>query len=242
MMKLFIILLSSLSFNLGCSNAQTEMKDKKINTDTLQRPAGMTQQAALLNFGSDDEPIMVWADYVGTFKNDGKEYSHIHGVHYHYVKADKSDTVYYENMDLRNGVRKFDFTNYSILNYPGEATIKVSNSKDSFLLFSVLESTEFDRIHRGIKFTNMPTIEKRNGALMHDVELEFNLKEIGNGIFEMTLNDGTKIKYRISSGCKVKKPLCSFLNRQDGKVYFVDADCYLELVNKDDVQKFQGLR
>lgn len=241
-MKFFVILLSSLSFNLGCSNAQTEMKDKKINTDTLQRPAGMTQQAALLNFGSDDEPIMVWADYIGTFKNDGKEYSHIHGVRYHYVKADKNDTVYYENMELRNGTKQFAFTNYSILNYPGEAAIKVSNGKDDVLLFNVIESDEFVREHRGIIFKRIPTIALNNGNNTADVELEFNLKEIGNGVFEMALNDGSKIKYRMSPGCKVKMILCSFLNREDGRVYFVDAVCYLELVNKDDVKKFQGLR
>jgi hypothetical protein len=242
MMKLFVILLSSLSFSFGCSNAQTEMKDKKISTDTLQRPVGMTQQAALLNFGSEEEPIMVWADYVGTFKNNGKEYSHIHGVRYYYVKADKNDTIYYENIELRSRTKQFDFNNSSILNYPGEATIKVSNGKDTVLLFSVIESDEFAREHRGIVFKRIPTIALNNGNNTADVELEFNLKEIGNGIFEMALNDGSKIKYRMSSGCNAKETLCSFLNRQDGRVYFVDMDCYLELVNKEDAQKFQGIR
>lgn len=241
-MKLFLILLSSLSFSFGCSNAQTEMKDKKINTDTLQRPAGMTQQAVLLNFGSEEEPIMVWAEYAGTFKNDGKEYSHIHGVRYHYVKADKNDTIYYENMELRSRVKQFDFKKCSILNYPGEATIKVSNGKEDLLLFNVIESDEFAREHRSTIFKRIPTIALNNGNNTADVELEFNLKQIGNGIFEMTLNDGSKIKYQMSAECKIKNPLCSFLNRQDGRVYFVDTDCYLELVNKEDVQKFQGLR
>jgi hypothetical protein len=241
-MKLFFILLSSLSFNLGCSNAQIEMQDKKISTDTLQRPAGMTQQAVLLNFGSEDEPIMVWADYAGNFKNNGNEYSHIHGVWYYYVKADKNDTVYYENMELRSRAKQFDFKKCSILNYPGEATIKVSNGKEDVLLFNVIESDEFAREHRGIVFKRIPTIALNNGNNTADVELEFNLKEIGNGTFEMTLNDSSKIKYQMSADCKVKNPLCSFLNRQDGRIYFVDRDCYLELVNKDDVKKFQGLR
>jgi len=241
-MKYFVILLSSLSFNIGCSNAQTELKDRKVNTDTLLRPAGMTQQAALLNFGSLDEPITVWADYIGFFRNDGKKYSHIHGVRYHYVKADKSDTVYYENMELHNGVRQFDLKTYSILNYPGEATIQMGNGKDTILLFHVIESDEFEREHRGIVFKRIPTIASDNGHNTADVELEFNLREIGNGVYEMTLNDGSKIKYRMSLGCKVEKPLCSFLNRHDGRVYFIDVDCYLELIDQADAQKLQGMR
>ncbi len=241
-MKLFVILLSLLSFNLGCINAQTEMNVKKTNSDTLQRPVGMTKQATLLNFGSEDELIMVWADYVGTFENDGNIYSHIHGVQYYYVEADKTDTVYYENMDLRNGVKKFDFKNFVILNYPGEATIQISNGKDSILLFHVIESDEFAREHRGTVFKRIPTISFNSGSNIADVELEINIKESGNGIFEMTLNSGSKIKYQMSSGCKVRKPLFSFLNRQDGRLYFVGTDCYLELVNKKDAQKFQELR
>ncbi len=92
----------------------------------------MTQHATLLNYGSDVEPIMVWADYIGSLSKKGKVYSHIHGVQYFYEKAGKKDTVYYENIGLRNNTKSFDFKNCSILNYPGDATIQVSNKKIAY--------------------------------------------------------------------------------------------------------------
>lgn len=119
---LFLVLIS-LPFLPGCSNGRTAKKDEKISKDTFIRPAGMTQQAVLLNFGSDDDSIMVWADYIGVFKHGDIKYAHIYGVRYYYVQANQNDTLYYENMELRSGAKQFDFKNYSILNYPGDATI-----------------------------------------------------------------------------------------------------------------------
>lgn len=241
-MKFLFIILSSILFSISCSNAQTEIRDKKMSKDTSQRPTGMTHQAVLLNFGSEDEPIMVWADYAGNFRKDGKKYSHIYAVRYYYVKAEMNDTLYYENMGLRNRSNQFDFKNSTILNYPGEATIKVSKGVNEVLLFNAIESDDFAREHRGIVFKRMPTISLNNGNYVGDVELEFSLNDIGNRFFEMTLNDGSRVKYKLSGECKEKNPLCSFLNRQDGRIYFVDRDCYLELVNNGDKRIFQGLR
>ena len=31
-----------------------------------------------------------------------------------------------------------------------------------------------------------------------------------------------------------------FINSDDGRKYFIDKDCYLELVNKNDLIKIQG--
>ncbi len=240
-MKLFFILLYSLSVNLSCWNTPAKMENKNIN-DTLQKPAYMTGHAALLNYGSDDEPIMVWADYIGLLSKEGKVYSHIHGIQYFYVKAAVRDTFYYENLDLRNNIQVFDFKDFRILNYPGEATVQISNKKDSLLLFAVLESDEFSRTHKGVEFKRMPTIALNNNRYMADVQMEFNLKKVKEGRYELTLSDTSKVQYKACSNCNITNQEISFLNRQDGRIYFVKQDYYLELVNKEDVKKFQGLR
>ncbi len=235
------MLLSSLSFNLGCTNVQTDMKDK-INADTLRRPTSITDKAVLLNFGSEEEPILVWADYTGPLSQEGKVYSHIHGVQYFYVKTEQRDTFYYENMELRNHTIEFDFKNCIILNYPGEATIQISNKKNSLLLFHVLESNEFAREHKGIEFKRMPTIALDDDRFLADVDMEFNLKKVKEGRYDLTLSDTFKVEYKACSNCNITNQKISFLNRQDGRIYFVEKDCYLELVNKDNAKIFQGLR
>lgn len=145
-------------------------------------------------------------------------------------------------MELRNRSMKFDFKNRSILNYPGKATIQISNKKDSLLLFHVLESDEFAREHKEIEFKRMPTIALDNNRYLADDDMEFNLKKLKDGKYELTLSDTSKVEYKACSNCNITNQEISFLNRQDGRIYFVDQDYYLELVNKDDVKLFQGLR
>jgi hypothetical protein len=241
-MKLLIIILYAVSFDNGCFSPSAKMNEKIFN-DTLQRPAYMTENATLLNYGSDEDSIMVWADYMGCLTIKEKVYSHIHGVQYYYVKAGRRDTTYYESLELRSGVKKIDFKNVRVLKQSiGGANVGLFDGKDSLWLFHVLQSDEFNREHKGIHFTNMPTIELRNNEYMADVELEFNLKKLKEGKYELTLSDTSKVQYEACLNCNITNQKISFLNRQDGKIYFVDGNYYLELVNKDDVKRFQGLR
>lgn len=241
-MKLFFILPYLLSIiNLGCFSTSEKIEDKSKN-DTLQRPAYMTENATLLSYADEVDPILVWADYIGPFSKNGKSYSHIQGVQFFYVNVKKVDTIYYENMELRSGAKLFEFKNWRILENSNEAMIQTSNGKDSLLLFSVLQSDEFNRMHKGMEFTNMPTITLENNRYLADVDLEFKLNKVSGDNYELILSDSSRVQYKACSTCKISVQKISFLNRQNGRIYLVDKGNYLDLVNKDDAKIFQGLR
>ena len=72
---------------IGCINNVDGNHKLSFNgvKDSLQIPTGMSKNATLLNLGSDVEPILAWADYIGMLHKEGISYSHIHGVRYCYV-------------------------------------------------------------------------------------------------------------------------------------------------------------
>lgn len=239
-MKSLLILAAYLSINLGCINSNSNQNEPIIR-DTLQRPPQFSEKASLLNYGSDVEQIPVWAEYLGPLTIDGKTYSHIPGIKYFWVKANKADTMYYENLDLRTGKKEFGFKNCKISDSSGGgANVQLLNAKESIWLFYVLETNEFNREYKGIEFKNMPAIRTHpvNGIVSADL-IEFNLTRKSNTDYVLTVTDGSKLLYRLSSTCKEEPTMTSFLNRQDGRIYFINRDCYLELVNKEDIEKLK---
>jgi hypothetical protein len=244
-MKLVILILSSLSFNFSCFNTPVKMNDKK-NNDTLQRPAYMTQQATLLNYGSDVEPIMVWADYIGTLSKEGKKYPHIHGVQYYYVKADKRDTAYYENVELRSGAKKINFKNVKILEQPiGGANIGFFDGKDSLWLFYVIENDEFKAEHKGVEYRRPPTIYlDKFKEYVSDDDIRVNIKSDGNDKYRVTFIDNGIVAapYKLHGNCKGELETISFVNKENGCIYFISQDCYLEPINRDDLKKLQEFK
>ncbi|PSL19287.1 hypothetical protein [Chitinophaga ginsengisoli] len=246
--KISTIMINSLLLiallNMSCLSGNGQDENKKVLTpDTTQRPANVSRQATLINFGGDDLPVFVWVEAVGPLIADGKEYSHIRGIKFTYVKPRKSYTEYYENLNLRNGARKFNFKTSKVLEYPGEANIHLASGKDTLPMFHVLGNDELERMHRGIKFKDISTVSRdQYGEYIADTDMECNIKKDGNGMYIVTLNNGSKIIYKSTSKCNVSEESVSFLNREDGKIYLFDRSCCLELVNKEDVKKFQDLR
>jgi hypothetical protein len=240
-MKLIFFLVSAFWLNMACENNESASRQETtMKMDTLKRPASVSQNATLINFGSSDEPIPVWAEYIGPLSVSGKQYAHIAGIKYHYVKANQTETVYYENMQLRDGSRSFDFKNSKVGNVPGRTEALLISGRDSLWLFYVLETDEFNREHKGIQFTRMPTIriDATNYPLPDDL-IEYNLKQENETQYTLTLTDGSKVSYKLSSGCKEKPEKLSYLNKQTGVIYFINKDCYLEIVNKDDLAKLK---
>lgn len=238
-MNIRISVLIPLIFLSACSSPQAP----RLATDSLSRPPNISEFATLLNFGSEDEKIFVWADPIGPLIYNEKEYPHIQGVKFYYVTAKQTSVLYYENFKLRNDNKKWDFRNSKILNYPGDATLELTNGNDTLLVFWVLETREFERVYNGILFKGMPTIYP-NWANQYaaDVMMEFNIVRNDTSTYILTVTDGTKIAYKLCSRCDKLPQMVSFLNRKDGRIYFIEKECYLELVNKEDVKKFQGLR
>lgn len=235
---LFAILLAT-----GCTNSSKQTQNTiALKPDTI-RPSSVSKQATLINYGGDDMPVYVWVEYAGPLINNGKKYAHIHGIKFSYIKPKKTYTEYYENLDIRNASRKFDFNSGKVQGLPGDANIGLVSGIDSLLLFRVLGNYEFTREFRGMTFSDVSTISlNQYGEYVADINIEFNLKKNGNGAYTLTFYDGSTIQYKATSGCKVTNESISFLNRENGRIYLLDRTCYLELVNKKDVKRFQELR
>ena len=237
-------LLLAVLLNIGCiNNTQEKAPPSVLNTDTVKRPVNVSPHATLINYGEDYSPVFAWVEHTGQLVVGGKEYPHIQGIRFYYMKAKENDTVYYENLELRNAAKKFNFAGCRVLVSSGESNVHLVNGTDSILMFAVLENKESKRVYRGIEFKSVATIVKNQyGEYTEDVDIEFNIKRGEGGKYTLTLTDGSVIMYQLCATCKESPADLSFLNREDGRIYFINRACYLELLDKDDAPKFQGLR
>lgn len=242
------LLLLSLSCTIFFCNSSVKSSDENDNPvqDSLKRPASVSNQATLINLGSEDLPVYQWVEYSGKLNYDNKVYPHIYGFKYFDAQGKLIHTQYYENMEVRSGEKEFDASSSKILPFPGDATIQVSNSKDSLLFFYVLESDEFKSEYEGVDFIRMPAVyfeTRYDNGFMSDEQVRFNLRTEKNLYIVTFLSDDVfKIPFKLCSTCKVKPTKISFLNEEEGRIYFIEKDCYLEPVNSEDIQKIQALR
>jgi len=244
------IIISSLLLSLSCTvffcNSSVKSSDEVEATkqDTLKRPATVSKHATLINLGFDDSPVYQWVEYAGKLKMEDKSYTHIYGFKYFDAQGKFLHTRYYENMEIRNGTKEFDATTQvEISPFPGDATIHVSNGADSLLFFHVLESDEFKRTYEGIEYVRMPAIyyeTNYNTGFTSGEDVEFNIKR-EKDFYTVTFT-GTAILFKLCSACKTEPTQVSFLNEQEGRIYFVERECYLELINNEDIGKIQALR
>jgi hypothetical protein len=240
--NLLLLFLSSAVFSCNSSARSTETESQM--QDSLKRPSGVSRKATLINLGAEDMPVYQWVEYVGKFNYRNKSHSHIYGFKYFDAKGNVLSTVYYENMQIRSGRKDFDVTNYKVLPYPGDATIEVTNGIDTLLFFHVLESDEFKRTYNGVEYVRMPATYYEADydiGFTSDEDVEFNvMKE--KDIYTVTFTHTTPVAFKLCSACKTEPSKVSFLNEQEGRIYFVEKECYLELVNSEDIQKILALR
>lgn len=242
------IIISSILFSLSstvfsCSSS-VKSSDEEVKQDTVKRPASVSRGATLINLGFDDTPVFMWVEYSGKLNLNNKTYPHIYGFKYFDAQGKFLYARYYENMEIRNGTKEFDATpQIEISPFPGDATIHGSNGKDSLLFFHVIESSEFKRIYEGVEYVDMPAVylETRYGnGFVSDEDVEFNIRK-EKDIYTVTFT-GTAIPFKLCSACKTEPSKVSFLNEQEGRIYFVERECYLEPVNSEDLKKIQALR
>lgn len=244
------IIISSLLLSLGCTvffcNSSTKSSDEVVEAekqDTLKRPANVSRHATLINLGFGDSPVYQWVEYSGKLNLNGKAYPHIYEFKYFDSNGKFLYTQHYENIEIRNGNKDFDATNCKVVPYPGDATIQVINDVDTLLFFHVLESDELKRTYNGIEYVRMPAIyyeTNYNTGFTSDEDVEFNIKK-DKETYIVTFT-GTAVPFKLSSSCKEEPSKVSFLNEQEGRIYFIEKDCYLELMNSEDIKKIQALR
>jgi len=99
----------------------------------------------------------------------------------------------------------------------------------------MVSDDEFDRVHKNIESKRIPTISlNQYQEYAADVDNKINLKREKGRRFVLTRNDLTQTYYRLCETCTATSFKVSFLNREDGQIYFLDTNCYLEVENKEE--------
>lgn len=234
-----VTILASIFLNFFCTNG---LNSKNKMSDDTKRPDYVPRGAIQIRFGSKDEPRIVWVKEIGEYIFDSKIYSHILGFVYYYSNT-KIDTVYYENLDVRNG--KFILSDTK-LKMPkeqiDESTITLLVGKDSLSFFSVLGTRKFDENYNGVNLSSISTCQNvGNGNLIASSYLLCYLKQEKDSLFYLYLRDGTKVKY-ILNGVEnvVTKLNVSFLNRSDGTIYLIDAKIFLKIQEIQNLNKINS--
>jgi hypothetical protein len=226
-----------------CNSSIRSENGRRLALDSVKRPVGVSLKATLINLGSEDLPVYQWVDYGGKLKYQGKEYPHIYGFKYFDHEGKLLSTTYYENMEIRNGLKAFDAFNSKVRPHPGDATIEVSNANDTLLFFHVLETDEFKRVYDGIEYKRMPAVYFETDydiGFTSDEDIEFNVKK-DNEKYILTFT-GLAVPFKLCSSCKEEPSKFSFLNGQEGRIYFIEKQCYLELMNSEDLKKIHALK
>lgn len=235
---------------VGClSNTNIEKQKlpnsimKNIITDSIAPPEGMSENANLLNLGSKEEPILAWVDYMGTFRRNGKNYSHIHGIRYCYLSDNQSDTIYYENLELRKGLKEFNFIGCKIPDQvTGQGDMTIVNDKDTITMFNVLEKVTLKSKVDGIEYRKPYSIkfnDNKEVIYADDIRVNISKKDINKFIVSFIDDDLIGIAYGMNNNFDIEKELISFVNREDGKIYFTNKDYFLYPLNSQDVIKLK---
>lgn len=242
-MKISIVLLGLFVWSCQTSFNNTDSAlDIEMKKDTIVRPDHVSSQAKLINLGFVDAPVYVWIEYIGNYIENGKTYNHIHGIKHTYTSVDIIDTAYYEH----DGGRTFDttenrFKGFIIIPYPGDGTYKLVNGNDSLLLFNVMQLSDSRQIIKGKEWQMaVPTTEiNRHGEKVSGVQAHVHIEKENGDIYLVSLIDDKGIRtlrFQKRGDCSIDSKI-SYLDKQEGKLYFVPKDCYLEILEKGDLSK-----
>ena len=227
--------------NIHCKGGGNKNDSTSENADTVKRPSYVPSDATLLRFGSEQEPRLVWADYVGHYRNGQKVYEHILGVRFFY-NSKSVDTFFFENFDIRNGKKTFDPKAYKLLYAQiDEGTLTIANDGDTLHIFSAVHGGP-GPISNGVQMINVPSIQLTNNNQYYIAGswITSYLKNEGKGLYSLILEGGEKIAYRLNNGCEEGPSVMSFINVEDGKVYFIEKSCWLEIVDTNNVSKLKN--
>jgi hypothetical protein len=209
-----------------------------MTKDTLLRPANVSLDAKLLNLGSDDEPLFAWTQTLGSLKINNLIYPYILCVKYTF-KSGMEQTSCYENLELRLGKKKINWGGFKILRFPFSGNIKISDGKDTLYLFEVLVEKTWVEKKKSV-YTDVATVKTvADGSLLSTKDLACNLVDNGNGNFLLILDNGMKLKYKVNQSGGVNNKTISFINRDNGNVYFIDKSCFLKLLDTNDLLKLK---
>jgi hypothetical protein len=246
-MKVSMILLGLFAWSCQASFTNTDSaQDMKMKKDTIVRPAHVSPQAKLINLGFVDAPSYVWIEYVGFYKDTQGVHSHIFGIEHTNIYPDdypeQVDTLYYEFDGSRRQLSVFrDLKDYEIIPYPGNGTYKLINKDDYLLLFNVMQLSDSRQIIKGKEWQMaVPTTEiNRHGEKVSGVQAHVHIEKENGDIYLVSLIDDKGMRtlhFQKRGDCSIDSKI-SYLDKQEGRLYFVPKDCYLEILEKGDLSK-----
>jgi hypothetical protein len=241
-MKGSMIFLGLFAWSCQASFTNTDSaQDTMMKKDTIVRPAHISPQAKLINLGFVDAPVYVWIEYIGCYDNGGVVYQHIFGIKHTYVNSNKVDTLYYEFENSRINPSKFgNLKDYEITPYPGDLTYKLTNNQ-KMLLFNVMQLSDSRQIIKGKEWQMaVPTTEiNRHGEKVSGVQAHVHIEKENGDIYLVSLIDDKGMRtlhFQKRGDCSIDSKI-SYLDKQEGRLYFVPKDCYLEILEKGDLSK-----
>lgn len=242
-MKISIMFLGLFVWSCQASFTNTDSaQDMEMKKDTIVRPDHVSSKAKLINLGFVDAPVYVWIEYIGNYIENGKMYNHIHGIKHTYTNVNLIDTAYYEHDDGRTiDTIENRFKEFKIIPYPGDGTYKLVDGNDSLLLFNVMQLIDSQQVVKGKEWQMaVPTTRiNHNGEKVSGAEAHVHLEKENDDIYLVSLIDDKgmrTLRFQKYGDCSLDTKL-SYLDRQEGKLYFVPKDCYLEILDKENLSK-----
>lgn len=241
-----LVILVIIIFLYSSCNSQAEIESNRegleVSKSSVKRPIDVPESASLINLGFEDQPVYCWVFYDGTLQLEDVFHDHIAKFLFKYEDG-ALESKYYEYIGNRTEDSRKTLENYDIFPYPGDKTMmlissenKISREKDTVLIYQVLEIKEFENMLKGKLYKRLPSVSlDNNGKKISDYDVRIHITMKGDSLFTVSLisEDGTRngLLYKLSLGCEEVEAFdekLSYLDRNNGKIYFIEKDCYLE--------------
>lgn len=216
----------------SCNNQQWTRPIPQCINDTINRPDYVSAKATyIIDVGgevTDTEPCYIyWAEYCGSAKIDGKVYSHIKEIHV-YKDMNEIDTIYLENMNMRNGKIIIDDKNTKVTpvsNGDGLLNISLTNGKDTIDMLPVC-------LYRsGLRTIASVTFDKNINDYCFSGYIEFDDITIDHDTIIVEFEPDYFVKYKPSDKCHVTdidKKNITLMDNENKRIYFLDKNSYID--------------
>lgn len=205
------------------------------------RPSDVSEKAALMEVGGEELPIYCWADPIGFFNKNDHSYSHIIGLRFKYIKSNKTDTVYYENMEVRNKKIKISMQEMEMLPSHSRSVIHIKNDNDTLTFFPVLEDETLKGVFNNITYKYLPVVNYNANIskLIYNGYVSINIDNLNN-LYQVRLlrKNSVVFQYKLCKECLDHSLDLSFMDITDGKIYLINQDCYLEPLDRKALLEF----
>jgi len=231
-----LFFISQLGFVFSCGLNSNKMEEI-TQIDSIPRPPNISPKGILMNFGGGEIPVYAWAEYIGPLKYGAKIFPHIIGVRYYYQKSGDTDIVFYENLEYRNKLLRINLDSSAILPSYSISKLLLKHDNDTLYFFPVLEDSSLAETYKGVNYVRINSVKRSNENLLNysgDISISI-VFEKSNYLVRFNRRNNNFFKYKIGPQCEGPLSKISFLDKTDGNIYFLEKNCYLEPIDREEV-------